>query len=104
MRFITKQTINIEILTDNGISAGTMLGKFYGDELRIDSMKIKTEYLSADLLGQSVLEMIDAGLSRGAKHIVWHYTEQPGSDYTDKKNDPYYLAIMPMMISGLNLS
>jgi hypothetical protein len=85
MRFITKQTINIEILTDNGIPAGTMIGRFYGDDLKIESMKIKPEYLSSNLLGQSVLEMTDAGLSRGAKRILWYYTEQPGSDYTDKK-------------------
>ena len=98
MRCITKQTISIEILADDGISAGTMIGKFYADELRIESMKIKREYLTADLLRQSVFAMVDVGLIRGAKCITWCYTEPLGVDYTDKKNDPYYLAVFPMMI------
>ncbi|MBQ7217679.1 MAG: NAD(P)-dependent oxidoreductase [Synergistaceae bacterium] len=89
--FEAVRSISIDILTDTGLYAGTVVGTFRTRTpscFSIENISIEPEYLSDTLMRQAVYELIDAAVHDGAESFSWYYPEPDGADYTYENADP----------------
>ncbi len=90
--FRLHKNINLDIISDTGLYAGTASGSFTPTDktrFRISSINILPEYINDTVIRQALLELISTAQDEGAKSFSWRYREPENAYYTDENNDPY---------------
>lgn len=79
--------IELEILSDSGLKAGSITGdyKFDNQYFTINKIQIYPDYLSLNLVRSALCEIINES---GANNIRWFYDEPDGENYDDESRDP----------------
>ena len=96
--FRLHKNINLDIISDTGLFAGTAGGDFsHVDKtlFRIKHISMLPEYTSETFIRQALIELLSAAQDEGAKSFSWNYAEPEGADYSDENNDPYVNIMRP---------